>query len=229
MAGGSGTRFWPVSRAHHPKQLLKLGGGDTLLTQTFHRVKSLAPPSRWWMVVGAAHADECAKAVPELARDHVLIEPVARNTAAAIAYAAFRVRQTGPDAVMVVLPADQYIRKPEKLCEALLTALKVAERDTIVTLGIEPTHPETGYGYIQRGSQDAQVAGAYAVKRFIEKPNKDKAIELVTSGGFDWNAGMFVMRPTVVEAEIERQLPELHAGMRRLEASGDVAREYPTR
>lgn len=233
MAGGSGTRFWPVSRHHHPKQLLRFAAADSLLAQTFARVRKLAEPERWWMVVGQSHAEACAEAVPALPRSHVLVEPVARNTAAAIALAAQAVRRADPSAVMVVLPADHFVRNAPALVAALETAVRLAADGRIVTLGIEPTYPETGYGYIERGDAEAKTAGAYAVRRFIEKPNRERAIELVTQGGFDWNAGMFVMKPGVVEAEIQRQLPDLDAAMRRIEgaASGPnaatvLAREY---
>lgn len=232
MAGGSGTRFWPVSRHHQPKQLLRFGGKQSLLAQTFERVKSLAKPARWWMVVGESHAKACAKAVPKLPASHVLVEPQARNTAAAIAYAALAVRMSDPDAVMVVLPADHFVRDGASLCKSLEKAVRLAGDDRIVTLGIEPTYPETGYGYIERGKPERTVQGSFAVKRFIEKPTKERAIQLVTKGGYDWNAGMFVMKPAVVEAEIERSLPDLHVAMRRIEAGGMkpkvVKQEYAT-
>lgn len=217
MAGGSGTRFWPVSRREHPKQLLRLGGGDTLLAQTFARVTHIAPPSQWWMVVGAHHADACADAVPSLPRDHVLVEPEAKNTAAAIALAAMAVRRADPNAVMVVLPADHFVRDSDALVAALENALTIAEREVIVTLGIEPTYPETGYGYIKRGAQDPTVSTAFAVQAFVEKPTLDKAIQLIQGRDHYWNAGMFVMRPSVVEDEIKRSLPDLDASMRRIE------------
>ncbi len=232
MAGGSGTRFWPVSRHHQPKQLLRFANKKSLLAQTFDRVRALATPSRWWMVVGESHAKACAAAVPKLPSSHVLVEPQAKNTAAAIAYAALSVRRSDPQAVMVVLPADHFVRNGPALCDALKKAVRLAREDRIVTLGIEPTYPETGYGYIERGKPDRAVQGSFAVKRFIEKPTKERAIQLVTKGGFDWNAGMFVMKPSIVETEIERSLPDLHVAMRRIEA-GDakprvVKREYAT-
>jgi mannose-1-phosphate guanylyltransferase/mannose-6-phosphate isomerase len=217
MAGGSGTRFWPVSRREHPKQLLRLGGGDTLLAQTFARVTALAPPAQWWMVVGAHHADACADAVPNLPREHVLVEPEAKNTAAAIALAAMAVRRSDPNAVMVVLPADHFVRDSDSLVAALEKATEIAERDVIVTLGIEPTYPETGYGYIKRGSEDPSVKGAYAVQAFVEKPNAERAVQLLLGKDHYWNAGMFVMRPVVVEDEIKRSLPDLDTAMRRIE------------
>lgn len=230
MAGGSGTRFWPVSRHHQPKQLLRFAAKKSLLAQTFDRVKALAKPSRWWMVVGEGHAKACAAEVKSLPADHVLVEPQAKNTAAAIAFAALAVRRADPDAVMVVLPADHFVRDGASLCEALKKAVRLAKDDRIVTLGIEPTYPETGYGYIERGKPTRGLPGSFAVKRFIEKPTKERAIELVTKGGFDWNAGMFVMKPSVVETEIERSLPDLHVAMRRIEAGAlkpkVVKREY---
>lgn len=233
MAGGSGTRFWPVSRRAHPKQLLAIGGEGTLLARTFERVEELVPAERWWVVVGRSHAEACIEAVPRVPRPQVLVEPVGRNTAAAIALAALHVRRADPGAVMVVLPADHYVRDAAALREALQRAARLAAHGPIVTLGIEPTAPETGYGYIERGARDARVDGAYAVARFCEKPQRELAEQFLASGNFDWNAGIFVMRPQVFEAEVERLLPELHRAMRRIEAAGEaqgaaaVEEEYP--
>ncbi len=210
IAGGSGTRFWPLSRRHRPKQLLALGGGESLLAATFARVEPVAPADRWWMVVGASHAEACREAAPRVPASHVLVEPVARNTAPAIGLAAVHLAATDPEAVMVVLPADHHVGDPASLCAALETAATVARSGPIVTLGITPTRPETGFGYIQRGAADARARGAFRVQRFCEKPDLERARGFLAQGGYDWNAGIFIARAKTVLAEIERQLPAVH-------------------
>ena len=213
IAGGSGTRFWPLSRRHHPKQLLNLSGQDTLLHATFKRVESLVPASLWWMVVGEAHAQGCREVAPEVAPDRALVEPQARNTAPAIGLAAVHLQATAPGSMMVVLPADHHVQHPDAFCEALSKAAELAAVGPIITLGIRPTHPETGYGYIQQGDKDGRVKGAYRVERFCEKPDLARAKSFLAEGNFLWNAGIFVMRPEVYLAEMQRQLPDLHGAL----------------
>ncbi|MBC7794003.1 MAG: mannose-1-phosphate guanylyltransferase [Clostridia bacterium] len=167
--------------------------------------------------MGESHADACADAVPHLPREHVLVEPEVKNTAAAIALAAMAVRRSDSNAIMVVLPADHFVRNSDALVAALESATEIAERDVIVTLGIEPTYPETGYGYIKRGATDPTVATAFAVEAFVEKPTAERAVQLLLGKDHYWNAGMFVMRPIVVEDAIRRSLPNLDSAMRRIE------------
>ncbi len=223
IAGGSGTRFWPLSRRHHPKQLLNLSGHDSLLHATFARVDALAPASRWWMVVGQAHADGCRAAAPEVPRDQVLVEPQARNTAPAVALAALQLQRQQPDSLMVVLPADHHVTDAAAFCDALQTAAVAAADGAIVTLGIEPSYPETGYGYIQRGAayaSTAQGAATFAVERFCEKPDRARAAAFLAAGGFYWNAGIFIMRPQIFLAEMQRQLPEMLAVLKKAVDAG---------
>jgi mannose-1-phosphate guanylyltransferase len=217
IAGGSGTRFWPLSRHARPKQLLDLSGEGPLLRATFKRVESVSPPHAWWMVVGASHADGCRQAAPEVGAAQVLVEPMGRNTAPAIALAAIHLERSDPEAIMAVLPADHHVRDRQAFCAALTGAAQVAARGPIVTLGIRPTHPETGYGYIQMGAADTRGGGAHKVQRFCEKPDLARAEAFLAQGGFVWNAGIFVMRPQTFLAELERQLPETHAAMRKLQ------------
>ena len=223
IAGGSGTRFWPLSRRHHPKQLLNLSGVDNLLHATLTRVESLVPAPRWWMVVGQAHAEGCRQAAPEVPAAQVLVEPQARNTAPAITLAALKLQQQAPDSLMVVLPADHHVTSPAAFCKALRLAAGAAAQGHIVTLGIRPTHPETGYGYIEQGAALADPAGAFVVQRFCEKPDKAKASEFLQRGTFVWNAGIFIMQPQTYLAEVERQLPEMLAALRQAVKSGDAA------
>jgi mannose-1-phosphate guanylyltransferase len=219
LGGGSGTRFWPMSRRLHPKQLLSFGGNRTLLSGTFERVASLAEADAWWMVVGEQHANACRKAVKAVPNDHVLVEPLARNTAPAIALAAIHLTHEAPDSLMIVLPADHSVQDTATFCDALRVALKLAEHGPIVTLGITPTYAETGYGYIECGAADPRVEGAFAVKRFVEKPDPVRAQAFLARGCFSWNAGIYVMKPSSYLSELERQLPEHYAVMQRVAAT----------
>ena len=219
IAGGSGTRFWPLSRQAHPKQLLNLSGQDTLLHATFARVAPLVPAQRWWMVVGAHHAEGCRRAAPEVAQGQGLVEPQARNTAPAIALAALHLAHRDPEAIMAVLPADHHVADGAAFCAALQKAVEVAKTGRIATLGIRPTHAETGFGYISQGEQTPDVSGAYAVARFCEKPDKATAESFLQAGTYLWNAGIFVMRARTYLDEVDCQLPELHA---KLAAVGDA-------
>lgn len=221
IAGGSGTRFWPLSRRAHPKQLLNLSGEDTLLHATFARVQARVPDARWWMVVGAHHADGCRKVAPEVRADHVLVEPVAKNTAPAIALGAVHLMHHAPsdDTVMAVLPADHHVADGHAFTEALERAAVLARQGAVVTLGITPTAPETGFGYIQQGAADARVKGAFAVEAFCEKPDRKTAEGFLKAQNYVWNAGIFVMQPKTYMAEVERQLPDIYQALMQVKAA----------
>ena len=212
LAGGSGTRFWPLSRRSKPKQLLELTEGGSLLASTFERVRGLVSPENWWMVVGQTYAADCATDVSEIPAGHVLAEPVGRNTAPAIGLAARALLANDPDAVMAVLPADHYVTEPDAFNEAIKTATLAANAGHIVTLGVEPSRPETGYGYIER-DEAMEVSGTFRVARFCEKPARAQAEAFLASGKHLWNAGVFVMRADTVLAELERQLPSIAQGL----------------
>ena len=212
LAGGSGTRFWPLSRRSKPKQLLGLTDGGSLLASTFQRIRSLVSPDNWWMVVGQAYAEDCATDVSEMPRGQVLAEPVGRNTAPAIGLAARALLAHDTDAVMAVLPADHFVTDPQAFNAAIETATLAANAGHIVTLGIEPSRPETGYGYIER-DEAMEVAGTFRVARFCEKPARPQAEAFLASGKHLWNAGVFVMRADTVLAELERQLPTIAQGL----------------
>jgi mannose-1-phosphate guanylyltransferase len=227
VAGGSGTRFWPLSRKSRPKQLLDLDGRGPLLSQTFSRVRSLAPPSAWWMVVGSAYAQACRDCVPEIPTGQVLVEPFGRNTAPAIGLAAAHLERLFPDALFVALASDHHIRDDAAWAQALKCAAAVAEKGGIATVGLNPTHAETGYGYIQRGDADKDVNGAYRVVRFCEKPDRARAEEFLRSGDYLWNASVFVMRPATFFAELSRQKPLMARAFKRVQ-SAIGTREYET-
>jgi mannose-1-phosphate guanylyltransferase len=213
LAGGSGTRFWPLSRRSHPKQLLNLTPDGTLLSGTLKRVESVIEPSRWWLVCGDAHLDGSKQAVPDMPVAQMLSEPCGRNTAPAIGLAAITLLRNDPDAMMVVLPADHHVAASQPFCDALKIAAEAAASGTIITLGIAPTRPETGYGYIEKSEGTLGVDGAFKVKRFCEKPNLEQAQAFLEQGNFVWNAGIFVMRCDVLLKEMKRQLPSLHAAL----------------
>lgn len=218
LAGGAGTRFWPLSRPHKPKQLLDLNGQGVLLWQTFDRIESLMASDQWWMVVGEGHAQGCVAAVPDIDGSRVLIEPCARNTAAAIGLAALHLVRENPDAVMVILPADHHIRDGSAFCAALAVAAQAAASSSIVTLGIKPSRPETGYGYIERAAARGED-GVFDVAAFKEKPDLELAQSYVESGNFFWNAGVFVAQASRILKELEKQQPELYTGLMKLAES----------
>src|ERR1700675_1463944 len=188
LAGGRGTRLWPRSRTRTPKQLLNIVGKETMLEQTVSRLRPLIAAERIWTVTNAAQAVEGRKQVPAAARRGVLTEPVGRNTAAAIALAALHVRHAaGGDALLAVLPADHFIAQPDKYRKIVSAALEVArEPGRMVVLGIPPTRPETGFGYVERAGEalPSQGSPVYPVRRFTEKPALAVAQEYVSSGNY---------------------------------------------
>ena len=211
LAGGRGTRFWPRSRTRTPKQLLNIVGNGSMLQQTVARLSPLIPAQHIWTVTNAEQAAALRQQLPAPARKHVLTEPVGRNTAAAIALAAIHVRHaTGSDALLAVLPADHYIAQPEKYREIVRAALDLArEAGRMVVLGIPPTRPDTGFGYVERHGETIAAKGArvYAVRRFTEKPELSIARKYVASGNFHWNAGMFFWRASTYLDALKEFLP----------------------
>lgn len=223
LAGGRGTRFWPRSRMRTPKQLLSIVGKQTMLEQTVARLRPLISPERIWSVTNAEQALALKKQLPAASRKRVLTEPIGRNTTAAIALAAIHIRHAAKgDALMAVLPADHYIAQPEKYRGIVVAALNVArEPGRMVVLGIPPTRPETGFGYIERMGEPLASNGCpvFAVRRFREKPALAAAQEYVASGNYHWNAGMFFWCVSTFLENLERHLPQTHAALKKLAAS----------
>jgi mannose-1-phosphate guanylyltransferase len=223
LAGGRGTRFWPRSRTRTPKQLLNIVGKGTMLEQTVARLLPLIPADRIWTVTNAEQAAAVKKQLPAAARKRVLIEPVGRNTAAAIALAAFQIRRAAKgDALMAVLPADHYIAQPEKYRKTAGAALEAArEPGRMVVLGIPPTRPETGFGYVERGDDllKSKSFPVFPVKRFTEKPALEIARQYVASGNYHWNAGMFFWRVSTFLDNLKRFLPKTYDALASLPPS----------
>ena len=212
MAGGGGTRLWPVSRKERPKQLLPLLGRETLFQSTVARLETLFPPERILVVTVAEQAREMREQVPAIPEENYLIEPAPRGTASVVALAAAVLKQRDPQAVMAIQTADHHIRNNDLFNYLITTALDVAEKNYLVTLGITPTYPSTAYGYIQQGEPmiGEYKYPVYTVRRFKEKPDEATAQELLRSGDHSWNSGMFVWRVDVILAEIQRQMPRLY-------------------
>ena len=225
LAGGSGTRFWPASRRLRPKQLLPLAGreGESLIAATVRRLDPIVPPERVWVATGPRIAEATATALPRVPRSQILVEPVARNTAAPIGWAAAMIARKDPDAIVAVLPADHFIGDEPKFRAVLGTALGAAEGGWLTTVGIVPTRPETGYGYIEVG--DAVAEGVESVVRFVEKPDRARAAEFLAGGKHLWNAGMFFFRARVMREAIAKHLPELGAGLDRLDVAAAAGNE----
>jgi mannose-1-phosphate guanylyltransferase len=222
MAGGRGTRFWPRSRRHHPKQLLAIAGQRTLLQQTAHRLLPAFPWERMLVVTNRDQGPEVRRQLPGLPANRVLLEPMGRNTAPCIALAAEWIAAHEPGAIMVVVPADHVIDSGTALRRALRAACGLAARtDTLVTLGIKPTRPETGYGYIEVAERvGPQTPAMYWVRRFHEKPSASVARRYLASGRHLWNSGMFVWRASVFRQALREYLPDLRRALDGLWSSG---------
>jgi mannose-1-phosphate guanylyltransferase len=213
MAGGKGTRFWPRSRVALPKQLLDIAGEKTMIQQTVERVSPLFSKKNILVVTGNEHAAEVRHQLPDIPDKNILVEPKGRNTAPCISLAALWIQKENPDAVMTVVPADHFIGNHQVFCDCLVAAQEAAlKTDSLITIGITPRHPETGYGYIQFSDE----AGAYKeiktyrVQKFHEKPSLEKAREFVNKGNFLWNSGMFVWKTKTILQEVKTFLPELY-------------------
>ena len=228
MAGGKGARFWPRSRDRMPKHLLDITSESSIIQETVARIAPLIPPERILIVTGAAHADELIRQVPEIPEENILIEPVGRNTAPCIGLAAMVIKKRGGDPVMAVLASDHRITDEKTFLHILHVAAATAETgDHLVTIGIKPTGPETGYGYLEMGDSSLNVEGEaiYSVKSIREKPSLDQARVLLETGRFLWNSGMFVWKTSTILRALEQYLPDIYAGLREIERALDTPDE----
>lgn len=210
MAGGSGTRFWPLSRENRPKQFLDiLGTGRSLLQMTYDRFLKVCPAEQIMVVTGEKYAGLVKEHLPGLAGSRLLTEPLRRNTAPCIAYAAYKLAALDPGACMVVAPSDHLILNEDLFAAAIHEAVQAASRhDRLLTLGIRPTRPDTGYGYVQY-IKDGGAENAYKVKTFTEKPDLELAQTFLKSGDFLWNSGMFIWKISAIIEAYRKYLPEM--------------------
>lgn len=234
MAGGGGTRFWPLSRHEEPKQLLNLSGKDLMINETIDRVATLCDKSDIFIVTNVDQVPKMETAtIGRIKPDHILSEPSARNTAACIGYAAFEIVKKYGDGVMCIFPSDHFIKNEAAFTSILKEAIAVAEEGSLVTMGITPTFPCTGYGYIRFDKNESSLAKR--VVEFKEKPNLAKAEEYVASGEYAWNSGMFVWKASVILEQFEQLLPDVYACLTKIaDAMGTPAEKavidevYPT-
>ncbi len=236
MAGGAGTRFWPASRSHRPKQLLPLGAdpNESLLAATVRRIAPLVPAKDVYIATGAHLLDATARDLPAVPRKNLLAEPVPRNTAPCIGWATAVIARTDPNAVIAVLPSDHFIVDENAFRATIERALAGARAGYLTTIGVVPTRPETGYGYIEVGEGEV-ASGVVPTKRFVEKPDRARAEEYLASGRFLWNAGMFFFRAGDMLEAIRAHLPALADGLAAIDraaAAGgeddEVKKTFPT-
>ncbi len=216
MAGGKGTRFWPLSRENRPKQLLAITGEEVMIRTTVDRILPLVPPEKVLVVTGALYAKEVKELLPDIPHENIIAEPVGRDTLPCIGLAAHVISKKDPEGVMLVLPADHVIIKAAQFRSLVEKAVELAsQRETIVTLGISPTRPETGYGYIEAAGEEAELNGTKVLRvaSFHEKPNQAKAEEYFASKRFYWNSGMFIFPARTILSWLDRLQPDLARGL----------------
>jgi mannose-1-phosphate guanylyltransferase len=219
MAGGGGTRLWPLSNRERPKQMLTLGGERTLFQVAVDRLEGLLPAHRILVVTVAEQARQLQIQCPDIPKENYLIEPMPRGTASVVGLAAAALHSRDPEATMAILTADHYIENVTGFKDVLRAAAGAAQDGYLVTLGIQPTTPSTGYGYIQRG-QELDAYGdhqAYRVKRFREKPNHELAEEMIRQGDHYWNSGMFIWRADRILEAFQKHMPDLYADLKEIE------------
>ncbi|MBI4972150.1 MAG: mannose-1-phosphate guanylyltransferase [Candidatus Omnitrophica bacterium] len=232
MAGGAGTRFWPASRLARPKQLLPILKSRSLIQETVSRISLLIPPSRMIILTQAKQIDLIRKALPQIPKRNFIVEPVGRNTAPALALGALVVNHRDPKAVIFCAPADQLVIDAKKFLRAVRAGIETAKNGGVhVTFGIPPTAPETGFGYIERGTATFKKSGlsVYEVKRFVEKPKLNRARQFLKSGKFFWNSGIFIWNAAWFLSELEKAQPALLQQLKKAVVSHQALRKiYPT-
>lgn len=211
MAGGGGTRFWPLSRKQKPKQFLNLSGKDTMVMDTVNRLVQFTLPEDIFIVTNSLYREETIRETTGILHaDHILGEPAARNTAACIGYAAMEIVKKYGDGIMCIVPSDHFIQKDEEYARVMKSAIQVAtDTDALVTIGIRPTFPSTGYGYIRCQNRQASES-SWPVAEFVEKPDRERAMEYLSSGEYSWNSGMFVWKASTILKEFSTLLPDIY-------------------
>ena len=216
MAGGIGSRFWPRSKKKIPKQLLKIFGDNTMIQDTVERINPVVSKENILIVTNETQRPGIREQLPDLPEENIIVEPFGRNTAACIGLASIVIQQRDPDAVTFVLPADHIIKDGDSFVNTLNTAAKFASNNpALVTIGIVPTKPETGYGYIQI-DEESERDNVFKVLTFAEKPNYATAVNFVNSGDFFWNSGMFIWRIDTILNEIKKHMPDLYEGLQQI-------------
>jgi mannose-1-phosphate guanylyltransferase len=228
MAGGRGARFWPRSREKTPKHLLDISSERTMIRETVDRIRPLVPAERTLIVTGESHAAELIRQLPEFPQENILIEPIGRNTAPCIGLAALHILRRVPDGVMLVLPSDHRIGNEAAFLRIIKAAAEAAlQGDSLVTIGIRPTGPETGYGYIEQGESfsTSDADQIFRVRSIREKPPREQAESFLAQGGFSWNSGMFVWKASTIVNAIGRFLPDLQRGLLQIREALGTDRE----
>lgn len=228
MAGGIGSRFWPLSTPEYPKQFIDiLGCGRSLIQLTVDRFKGVCPEENFWVVTNSKYVDIVKQQLPMIPENHILAEPAARNTAPCIAWACWSIRNEDQNANVVVTPSDAVVMNPEEFRRVITNALAYTERNNgIVTIGIKPSRPETGYGYVE--SSDVKEGEIHSVKEFKEKPNHETAEKYLAAGNFLWNAGIFVWNVNTITNTLIQYKPNLAEDMDKILATGDVETIFPS-
>ncbi len=228
LAGGGGTRFWPLSRQNMPKQLLNISGNDVMINETISRCEGLVSPLDTFVITNKSQTELLKQIlIPEVPTENILIEPFARNTSACILYSALMLKKRFGDCIMVVLPSDHYISDADGFRSTLYRACQVAsESDKLITIGIKPTFPSTGYGYISYNPQiTSNFNGAYEVQEFVEKPDFKRAKHYFESGNYMWNSGMFVWKVSSIIDNFKRFLPRIFSNFTDFEYSMGTEKE----
>ncbi|MCK8489209.1 mannose-1-phosphate guanylyltransferase [Paenibacillus sp. MBLB2552] len=213
LAGGKGERFWPKSRTNLPKQFLNISGNKSMIQQTVHRLQKFIPLEQVFIITNESYAELIKAQIPDLSKENIIIEPVGRNTAPCVGLASIIIEERYPDSSMIVLPSDHIIKNEDEFVSILKAAVVVSQQDEcLVTLGIAPTYPETGYGYIESSTTKFLVNDHYAhkVNQFVEKPDEGLAKAYVEAGNYYWNSGIFVWRTSVIRKYIRGLMPQMH-------------------
>lgn len=219
MAGGVGSRFWPRSKQEAPKQLIKIFGENTMIQDTVKRLDGLVKMENVLVITNQIQQPKVIEQLVDVPKENIIAEPFGKNTAACIGLASILIHKKSPNAITIILPADHLIKDKDEFQETIKNAASFADSsDSLVTIGIKPTRPETGYGYIQFIDNE-DVKGIYKVQTFAEKPNLSTAKRFVESGDFLWNSGMFIWKTSTILNEISTYLPELHEGLLEIEKS----------
>ncbi len=225
MAGGGGTRLWPLSRISHPKQMLNLIDDNSLFQIAFNRMMGLLSPEQIFVVTGQDHAETLQRQVPAIPKENFILEPEPRGTASAIGLTAAVLQKRNPNATMAVLTADHFMKDNELFQKILTAAYQVAQQGSLVTLGISPEFPATGYGYIKQGEEFGDYNGfpTYCVDQFVEKPPLERAEQMLAAGNYAWNSGMFIWKIKSIMQEFATQMPTLHQALLKLQSAYDTS------